>query len=239
MLDFDDFEEIIMNKGTNRTIGERIAHMRKMKDKTQSEMAKDLNLTRNTISKWEANIQEIKSHDIIALAEYFGVSCDEILTGNRPEHMELMPLGLTSESIDNLQRMYRCAKGNFTEKETAFYKPYYEWYEERNEQKITNIYDPVCSSYKAAIEIINFILGQPDCEYALYQLENFAHELMFNINLDHEAMLKESLIAAGVNPFEAHKVPKYTKLFIFADYLEVWAKREPIMYKARDLFLKE
>ena len=114
-----------MNSTKNRAFGERIAHLRKMKERTQAEMAKDLNLTRNTISKWEAGIQDIKSQEIIALSQYFNVSCDELLTGNKPEHAELANnLGLTTEAIETLQRFKRCADGKLTEEEKKKFKKF-------------------------------------------------------------------------------------------------------------------
>lgn len=67
---------VIMNAKTN--IGERIAYYRRLNAMTQEELAKQLNVSSQAVSKWE---QKITSPDIMLLpelAEIFKVSIDEL-----------------------------------------------------------------------------------------------------------------------------------------------------------------
>ncbi|MDR0986510.1 MAG: helix-turn-helix domain-containing protein [Ruminococcus sp.] len=70
-----------MKKGNKNveSIGERIAHLRTKKNITQQEMATALFVDRVTVSQWEQGTRDIKSGNIISIAEYFGVSTDYLL----------------------------------------------------------------------------------------------------------------------------------------------------------------
>ena len=106
----------------NKEIGRRISTMRKDAEKTQGKMAEELNIGRSTLAKWETGDASIGIQEAAILAEYFNISIDELLTGNKPEHAELTnTLGLSSKSIENLQRISRCAAGKFTKNEQQKY----------------------------------------------------------------------------------------------------------------------
>ena len=63
------------------TIGERLLKLRKEKNISQEELANELNVSRQTISKWETD-QSVPDFDkIIPLCEYFNITSDELLTG--------------------------------------------------------------------------------------------------------------------------------------------------------------
>ena len=64
------------------TIGERLLKLRKERNLSQEELANVLDVSRQTISKWETD-QSLPDFDkIIPLCEYFGITSDELLTGN-------------------------------------------------------------------------------------------------------------------------------------------------------------
>ena len=64
------------------TVGERLLKLRKEKNISQEELANALNVSRQTISKWETD-QSVPDFDkIIPLCEYFQITSDELLTGN-------------------------------------------------------------------------------------------------------------------------------------------------------------
>lgn len=56
----------------------RVRDLRTDIDKTQKEVAKDLNKQVTTYARWEQNPMSMKFPDIIALAKYYGVSIDYI-----------------------------------------------------------------------------------------------------------------------------------------------------------------
>ncbi len=64
------------------TIGERLLKLRKERNLSQEELANVLDVSRQTVSKWETD-QSVPDFDkIIPLCNYFGITSDELLTGN-------------------------------------------------------------------------------------------------------------------------------------------------------------
>ena len=64
------------------TIGERLLKLRKEKNISQEELANILDVSRQTISKWETDQSSPDFDKIVPLCEYFGITSDELLTGN-------------------------------------------------------------------------------------------------------------------------------------------------------------
>ena len=64
------------------TIGERLLKLRKERNLSQEELANVLDVSRQTISKWETDQSSPDFDKIIPLCEYFGITSDELLTGN-------------------------------------------------------------------------------------------------------------------------------------------------------------
>ena len=68
---------------TNKSIGNFLSELRKEKGLTQKEIADFLNVSDKTVSHWECDKYSPDISVIPVLAEFFGVSCDEILRGER------------------------------------------------------------------------------------------------------------------------------------------------------------
>jgi len=62
-----------------KSIGERIAKQRKLKGLTQKDLAKALHTQREIINYWEKGHRDIKTENIILLAQELGVSADYLL----------------------------------------------------------------------------------------------------------------------------------------------------------------
>lgn len=72
-------------------LGERLFNLRKDKKLSQEEVAEKLNVTRQTVSKWETD-QSLPDFDKIApLCELYGISADELLTGKKKEEDMILP----------------------------------------------------------------------------------------------------------------------------------------------------
>lgn len=88
---------------TNKSIGSFLSELRKEKGITQKELADYLNVSDKTVSHWECDKYSPDISVIPVLAEFFGVTCDEILKGERkePDHSEINfsyePLGKENE----------------------------------------------------------------------------------------------------------------------------------------------
>lgn len=66
-------------------IGEKLFELRKEKNLSQEEVAEKLNVTRQTVSKWETNQSTPDFDKIIPLCELFGIGAEELLTGKKPQ----------------------------------------------------------------------------------------------------------------------------------------------------------
>ena len=62
-------------------VPERIQELRKQKGVSQEELANELGISRQAVSKWESGQSFPELDNIIALSDYFGVSADYILKG--------------------------------------------------------------------------------------------------------------------------------------------------------------
>lgn len=70
-------------------IGEKLYDLRREKHLSQEEVAEKLNVTRQTISKWETNQSTPDFDKIVPLCQLYGISADELLTGARKEEKNL------------------------------------------------------------------------------------------------------------------------------------------------------
>lgn len=69
-------------------LGERLFELRKEKNLTQDEVAEKLNVTRQTVSKWETNQSTPDFDKIIPISELFEISVEELITGKTQEIKE-------------------------------------------------------------------------------------------------------------------------------------------------------
>ena len=67
------------------SLGQRIAYYRKKKDLTQEQLAEKCSVTAQAVSKWENDLTAPDITLIPALAELFGITCDELLGVQRAE----------------------------------------------------------------------------------------------------------------------------------------------------------
>ena len=62
-------------------IGEKLYELRKAKNLSQEEVADKLNVTRQTVSKWETNQSMPDLDKVVPLCELFEITTEELLTG--------------------------------------------------------------------------------------------------------------------------------------------------------------
>lgn len=63
------------------SIGARIKELRKIKNISQEELANELSVSRQTISKWESDIVSPDINNIEMISKFFEVSTDYIING--------------------------------------------------------------------------------------------------------------------------------------------------------------
>lgn len=69
-------------------LGEKLFELRKAKNLTQDEVAEKLNVTRQTVSKWETNQSSPDFDKIVPICELFEIGVEELLTGKKEEKQE-------------------------------------------------------------------------------------------------------------------------------------------------------
>ena len=65
------------------TIGERLYNLRKEKNISQEELANALDVSRQTVSKWETGESMPDFNKIKPICDYFGITTDELITGSQ------------------------------------------------------------------------------------------------------------------------------------------------------------
>lgn len=66
-------------------ISERIAMLRKEKGISQEQLANEMGISRQAVSKWESELSIPDLNNIISISEYFNVSTDYLLKGTKEE----------------------------------------------------------------------------------------------------------------------------------------------------------
>lgn len=64
-------------------VGNNLKKLRKAKGITQEQLAEQLNVTRQAVSSWENGINQPDVETLARLAEYFGVTVEELIYGKK------------------------------------------------------------------------------------------------------------------------------------------------------------
>lgn len=64
------------------TLGERIAALRSEKKLSQGDLAEKLNVSRQSVSKWETGASVPELDKLLLLSEVFGLSLDQLVKGD-------------------------------------------------------------------------------------------------------------------------------------------------------------
>lgn len=99
-------------------IGERIKQLRESANITQEELAKDLNVGRETVARWENGTRDIKTEATISLAKYFNVTTDYLLCISDYKTHEAADIGtVTGLYEDNIKWLQEYIKHTTPENE--------------------------------------------------------------------------------------------------------------------------
>lgn len=66
------------------TLGERIIELRNMRGISQNDLAESMGVSRQSVSKWETGTSTPDLEKLVKLANYFGLSLDELVKGKEP-----------------------------------------------------------------------------------------------------------------------------------------------------------
>ena len=78
----------------------KLFELRKQKGISQEELADKLNISRQTLSKWELGNSTPDMEKLILLSDYFDISLDELVFGNKLEtYKETLKEGITIANV--------------------------------------------------------------------------------------------------------------------------------------------
>lgn len=78
-----DLLELSVKEVISMSINERLYKLRKEKNISQEELANEIGVSRQTISKWETGESTPDFDKIIPLCEFYGITSDELLSGKK------------------------------------------------------------------------------------------------------------------------------------------------------------
>ena len=84
--------------------GNKLYELRKEKGLSQEELASQLEVTRQTVSKWELGDSTPDLDKLVLLAELFEISLDELVLGKVPVTTKLDKLGAKVMNEENKQK---------------------------------------------------------------------------------------------------------------------------------------
>ena len=74
-----------------KTLGNKIAELRKLKQMTQEELATQFNVSSQAVSKWENDLSIPDITLLIQIADFFDVSLDDLLRQQENKNVQLVP----------------------------------------------------------------------------------------------------------------------------------------------------
>ena len=96
-------------------IADKIKLLREKRGLTQSELAKQLGLTRSGVNAWEMGISVPSTQYIVELAVFFGVSTDYLL--GLSETSTVTVAGLTDREIASIIEIIECYRDKGTRRD--------------------------------------------------------------------------------------------------------------------------
>lgn len=100
-----------MGNEIREEVGLRIAQLRETRGLSQKQLSDELGkiglkVRRETVTQWEAGTRDLKTEYTVKLADFFGVTCDEILRGVKSENLSVAKeTGLSDGAITMLRQL--------------------------------------------------------------------------------------------------------------------------------------
>jgi transcriptional regulator with XRE-family HTH domain len=98
-----DNKLIMTKEAIPMNLGEKILHLRKLSGMSQEELASQITVSRQAISKWELGESVPDTDNVIQLCKLFNVSADYLLNDDVESDMDIP---VVRENSDKLKRKY-------------------------------------------------------------------------------------------------------------------------------------
>lgn len=86
-------------EGNHMTVGKRIQQLRKQANLTQEQLAEKLSVSRQAVSKWESDFNQPDIKTLIALAEIFEVTVDDLVRYQEESEEEIVEINVSDENV--------------------------------------------------------------------------------------------------------------------------------------------
>lgn len=97
--------KIDCERGESMSLGQRLMELRKEKHLSQEEVADKLNVTRQSVSKWETDQSTPDFDKILPICELFGITTEELITGSKEvKSNNILDGEVVYETEENKQR---------------------------------------------------------------------------------------------------------------------------------------
>lgn len=93
------------------SLGERLYELRKSKHLSQEQVAEQLNVTRQTISKWETDESKPDFDKIVPICNLYGITSEQLLTGNIVEQEVIEEKQVTNNNEKKKKRALFISSG--------------------------------------------------------------------------------------------------------------------------------
>ena len=93
------------------SLGQKLLELRKKKNLSQEEVAEKLEVSRQTISKWETDQSTPDFDKIIPLCELYAISTEELLRGKKEVKKEMPIIDSTNQIINKKKRALGISSG--------------------------------------------------------------------------------------------------------------------------------
>ena len=100
-------------------IGERIYNLRTQADMSQGDLAEKLNVSRQSVSKWENNNSTPDIEKLVLIASVFGITVDELVKDDVTKNIE----NLSNETISSFENQNTIPQASTNETKSTTLKP--------------------------------------------------------------------------------------------------------------------
>lgn len=204
----------------NKQVGLFIKELRKEKGLSQYELADKLMIPRVSISKWERGIMGITSNNLKLLSEFFGVTTDELMAGERNKKgLSEKVNDITLSILDNNIKLHKIIKYTvaiIVILAVSFLVYYF--YTFYNSVKIYSIHidsDKYIAKYGQLTKTSDKIYFYLDIDYLIEDIEDIESVQLFYINGNKLVTLGEM---EEIKPFSFTSTKGYDEFMRFDDF---------------------
>jgi transcriptional regulator with XRE-family HTH domain len=216
-------------------VGENVKRLREAASVTQEELAKEIGISRPTLTNIEANKRKVSAEELAKLADYFNISADEILGRTQEPEIEIIEeraktpkeeirISVPQRNIEKFKEVLLYILNKVGSKpnvgQTVIYKLLYfmdfNYYEKYEEQLIgatykKNQYGPTPLEFKEVIRSLGDDLEKVDSNFFTYPQTKYLPKRTANLACLNANELEEiNYVLEKLSDMNATQISKYS-----------------------------